>query len=447
MNRHLGPTLHNIVAVARREFMFRGRTRTFRFTTALLVVVGIALALAPVIIRWIDRGSTGDRVEVVVRAADVGFDIPATLGTALNNPAGMPSLPGVGGPPAYEVAAAADVEASRLHVLSGSTVALLVVDRTPGGDLSFDLISKEGLLSRTAQLIRAATAPIAVQDRLNRAGLTPGDQAALFAPPVFSFSPADPDSPGRGSSAEAFIGAYTVAFTLSILLFMAIILYGQWVAFSVAEEKNSRVMEIVLAAATPFQLLAGKVTGVGALALVQYLIVLVPSAAAVLLQGEIAKLVLGEGGGAASLPQGLSLGLLAAFGVLFVLGFALYAVLYAGAASLVNRQEDVNQIVAPLTIISVGGYLVASYAGTGLIPIDAPLVVVLSYVPFFSPYLMLTRFGQGAASGVEVAVAILILAASIPFALGVAARLYRSGVLLYGQSPTPRTLFRALRGR
>ena len=84
-------------------------------------------------------------------------------------------------------------------------------------------------------------------------------------------------------------------------------------------------------------------------------------------------------------PAGLSIGLLLTFGVMLVLGFAVYASLYAGAASLVSRQEDINQIVAPLTFVSVGGYLVSTYAGTGLIPIDSPLVVVLSFVPLFSP--------------------------------------------------------------
>ena len=148
--------------------------------------------------------------------------------------------------------------------------------------------------------------------------------------------------------------------------------------------------------------MSGKVVGVGGLALVQYIVVLIPSAAALIFQDRIAALVLG-GSSNVALPEGISLGLLVVFGVMFVLGFALYAVLYAGAASLVSRQEDVNQIVAPLTIISVGGYLVASYAGTGLIPIDSPLVVVLSFIPFFSPYLMLTRMGQGTAGPAEIA--------------------------------------------
>jgi ABC-2 type transport system permease protein len=95
----------------------------------------------------------------------------------------------------------------------------------------------------------------------------------------------------------------------------------------------------------------------------------------------------------------------------------------------------------------VGGYLVATYAGTGLIPIDSPIVVILSFVPLFAPYLMLTRLGSGTAAPWEVVVAVVLLLIAIPIALSIAARLYRSGVLMYGQRPTPRTLWRALRAR
>jgi ABC-2 type transport system permease protein len=446
MKPSLSTNVRNILAIARREFMFRGRTRTFRFTTVILVVVGVGLALAPVIIRFVDRGSTGDRIEVIVGDTKPGVDVPLVLGSILNAPApGTPASSDA--TPAYRVEATTDdLATARARVVDGKSGALLVLGRTPSGDLSFTLYSNDGLISRRAILIQQAASSIAIQDRLSRSGLTPAEAAGLFAPPSVSVLPADPAKPNHGSdSGEQLAGQFTISFALSILLFMAIILYGQWVAFSVAEEKNSRVMEVVLAAATPFQLLSGKVVGVGGLALLQYVIVLVPSAAAVIFQDRIAALIFG-GTSTVDLPQGISLTLLAVFGVMFVLGFALYAVLYAGAASLVSRQEDVNQIVAPLTIISVAGYLVATYSSTGLIPIDSPLVVILSFVPFFSPYLMLTRLGQDAASPIEVVVAVVLLALFIPVALWVAARLYRSGVLLYGQRPTPRTLFRALRG-
>ncbi len=446
MSPGLAANVRNTVAIARREFVWRGRTRTFRLTTAVLVVVGVAVALAPVIIRFIDRSSTGDRIEVAVNDTAPGIDIPAALGLLLNGPDQEPG-DGVDASPNVVIEATSDIEAGRARVVDGSTSALLVVDRTAAGELEFTLYSKDPVVTRNSLLIRQAASSIVVQDRLSRAGIPAIDQAAVFAPPTFLIEPADPgasnDSPRSG---EDFAASYAISFTLSILLFMAVILYGQWVAFSVAEEKNSRVMEVVLAAATPFQLLTGKVIGVGSLALLQYVVVLVPSTAAILFQDRIAALIFG-GSGSGGLPEGLSLPLLGLFGIMLVLGFAFYAVLYAGAASLVSRQEDVNQIVAPLTLVSVGGYLVASYVGTGLIPIDSPLVIVLSFIPFFSPYLMLTRVGLGTASPLEVALAILLLVAFIPVALWVAARLYRSGVLLYGQPPTPRTLIRALRGR
>jgi ABC-2 type transport system permease protein len=435
--------------------MSRARTRTFRITTVVLVAGGIALALAPVLFQWLEGESRGDRVEVVVGDAAPNLDVVTALGQILNAASG-PSIPVAGQDvaPKFVVIAGADVAAARAHVLDGSSYAALALARAPdaAGDLAFDLYSKDGALSRKVQLIRQAAISITIQDRLTRAGVSPIDQAHLFTPPAFEVLPADPKAPPGVNPNDNPTG-FLVGFGLSIAIFMAIILYGQWIAYSVAEEKNSRVMEVVLAAATPFQLLSGKVIGVGALAILQYVIVAIPMIVAIVFQGQVAALLLGgaaggagAGGGGAS-SAGISLGTIAAFGVLFVLGFAIYACLYAGAASLVSRQEEINQIVAPLTFVSVAGYLVATYAGTGLIPIDSPLVIVLSFVPLFSPYLMLTRLSLGTAGLADVAVAVALLALSIPAVLWLAARLYRSGVLMYGQSPSPRTLWRALRAR
>ncbi|NJD29127.1 MAG: ABC transporter permease [Chloroflexi bacterium] len=442
-------TIPNIRAVARREFMWRLRTRTFKFTTVLLVVAGVGLALLPTIFALIDREGTGDRGEVVVGDAAPSVDVVTALNTILNT-ADVSPIPidsKNDAAPRFNVVASGDLAASRAHVVDGSSVAALALGRSAEGDLTFELYSKDGAIARRTQLIRQAAISITIQDRLTRAGIPPIDQARLFNPPEFEVLPADPNAkPGPESSIEA-ASAFFVAFGLSVTLFMAIILYGQWIAFSVAEEKNSRVMEVVLAAATPFQLLAGKVIGVGALGLAQFLLVAVATGAAIIFQGQIASIILGGDPGSISLPEGLSLGLLGVFLVMFVLGFGLYATLYAGAAALVSRQEDINQIVAPLTLVSVAGYLVATYAGTGLIPIDSPLVIVMSYIPLFSPYLMMTRFGIGAAGPLEVLVAIVLLALTVPVALWIAARLYRSGVLMYGQAPTPRTLVRALLAR
>jgi len=443
-------TLPNVASVARREFVSRARTRTFRLTTIVLVLGGVALALAPVLFRLVEGEPSGERVEVVAGDAPLNIDVVTALGQILNAQSGaQPTVPGAGGPaPQFEVVASDDLALSRQHVVEGSTTAVLALGRSAGSlDLKFDLYSKDGPLSRRVQLLQQAAITITIQDRLTRAGVSPIDQARLFTPPEFEVLPADPDAAPTlpGSSTDPLL--FFASFALTIAIFMAIILYGQWIAYSVAEEKNSRVMEVVLAAATPFQLLTGKVIGVGALAIVQYVVVAIPTIAALLFQGQIAAALLGGEAPSIDVGAGLSIPLIATFGVMLVLGFTMYASLYAGAASLVSRQEDINQIVAPLTIVSVVGYLVATYAGTGLLEIDSPLVVALSFIPLFSPYLMLTRLSLGTAGPVDVVIAVVLLCVTIPVALWIAARLYRSGVLMYGQSPGARTLWRALRAR
>jgi ABC-type Na+ efflux pump, permease component len=427
----------------------RARTRTFKATTVLLVVVSLGIALAPILIRWLDTGSGATTIEVYLGDSKPSVDIPAALSGLLNAEApttGGSSGTGQPAKPKYELVETDDVTAARARVQDGTSGGLMIVSRTAStGDLAFVFVTKGSILDRAVLVTQQAVATIAVQDRLTHAGIPPIDQAKLFAPPNVTIQRPDPNDTSGITSAEDFANNFTVGFVLAIVLFMAIILYGQWVAYSVVEEKSSRVIEVVLGAASPFELLGGKVVGVGALAITQYAIVFLPAALAVLFQDQIAARVLG-GTPAVALSAGLSIPLLLAFGAFFVLGFALYAVLYAGAAALVSRTEDINQIVAPLTIISVAGYLVAVYSSTGLIDPKSTFVVVMSYIPFFSPYLMLSRLGAGLAGPLEAIVAMVILVVTVPIALWVAARFYAAGVLMYGQRPSLRLMLRVLRG-
>ena len=437
----------NVFVIARREYVARGRTRTFKGTTALLVIVGLAIALAPVIFEYLDRGSTGTTIEVSVGDSNPSVDVAAALNVLLNvGPTGATSGSSTQAPQ-YHVVTTTDIAGARLRVADGKSAGLLIVTRNASGELEFAYATKASAIDRASLVVQQAVSSIAVQDRLSRAGIPPIDQAKLFAGPTYTVQAPDGSAPTGPSSAEGLVNQLASGFVLAIVLFMAIILYGQWVAYSVVEEKSSRVMEVILGAATPFELLGGKVLGVGGLAITQYVIVFVPAAVALLLQGQIAALVLGGAAGSIALPSGISIGLLLAFGVFFVLGFALYAALYAGAAALVSRTEDINQIVAPLTLVAAAGYLVAVYSSIGVLDPNSKLVVIMSYVPFFSPYLMLSRLGAGLVGPVEVLVAIAILAVSVPVAIWVAARLYSAGVLMYGQRPSLRLMVRVLRGR
>lgn len=437
-------TVRNILTVARREFTWRGRTRTFAISTAILVVVAVGVALAPVLLRVANRFDTADRLAVHEGTAAPTVAVAPAL-EALLNATRDTSLQGTQGanPGGFIVTTVTDLAAARADVEAGRLKGVLALERTPAGELAFTLYSKMQPFERTPQLIQQAVTALTIQDRLARRGIPPGDQAVLFAPPAFEHAPPSGPASGPGST-EQLIGGSIIGFALTIFIFIAIMLYGQWVAMSVAEEKSSRVMEVVLGAARPFELMTGKVIGVGALGLAQYAIVFIPTVLAIVFQDRIAALILG-GTASTELPSGLTVPLLAAFGVFFVLGFALYATLYAGVASLVSRQEDVNQIVGPLTMISTAGYMIAAYSSSGLIEMSSTLVRLLSYIPFLSPYIMLTRMALGQVEPWEPVLAIAVLLVTILGALWLAARIYGAGVLLYGQKPSLRNFVQALR--
>jgi ABC-2 type transport system permease protein len=168
----------------------------------------------------------------------------------------------------------------------------------------------------------------------------------------------------------------------------------------VAEEKSSRVMELMLNAATPGEMLAGKVLGVGGAGLTQLAAIVLPAAIVVALQVPLTRLVLGED--AADTPlAGLTPSILVAFVVFFLLGFLLTALVYAAAGSLVSRQEDVQQVALPMLMISFVAYFAAFFASGAP---GAAWVAPLSWVPFFSPYVMLARLTPAAAPAGALAV-------------------------------------------
>ena len=137
--------------------------------------------------------------------------------------------------------------------------------------------------------------------------------------------PLDPQE----TASRAFLGIVFV-----VLLFMSVVIYGMWVATGVAAEKSSRVMELMISAASPRQMLTGKVVGIGLAGLTQYVAIAVPALAVLAFQDRIAEAILGSDWAAGAPLVGLSPALLAGYGVFFLLGFTLFALIYAAMGSL-----------------------------------------------------------------------------------------------------------------
>ena len=428
--------LPNIRAVARRELTVRVRTRAFRLGTLALLIGVVAIAFAPVIVSIIEGAST-DKI-AVYNATGAAADPVATLDAVLNPPGGDPDA-------AIVVVPVSDLQAGLRDERAGTYVGLLTISRGASGDLSIRFYSDEGPVSRVPQLVAQAAGTLTAQDRLVQLGVEPAAQASLFAPSDYRVENTDPEESGAPKSIIEGGSEAVLGFGLTILIFMMILLYGNWVAMSVVEEKSSRVMEVILNAATPFQLLTGKVLGVGAVAGIQYVLILAVGGAALLLQDPITSLILGQQAADVALPQGLTAGVLLLFVAYGVLGFLLYAVLYAAAGSLVSRQEDVNSVVQPLTMLAALGYIVAAYTAVGLIDVGGAVMTFLSLFPFTSPFVVVSRAMEGTIAPWEIVASLAILAGSIVGALWLAARVYAAGVLLYGQRPSARRIIDLVR--
>ena len=425
----LGPFLRNVRLVARREYRVRVRSRAFVLSTLLLAAVAAGTGLVPILVRALDREAV---VRLAVHADDAALQDLAvrSLDTVLNGRTQLDPT----AKQAWAIEPAADVPAARARVVRGDLAGLLLVGRDAVGTPSFEYVTNAPPGGRQVVLMRLATLAVAVNDRVGTVGGLVGD---------FQVTAADPAAPVPRPETDAASRAI-LATILVILVFITSVTYGMWVATSVAEEKGSRVMEVMLNAATSGELLGGKVLGVGAAGLTQYAAIVVPAVGVLIVQAPLARLLLGDGGADDGPLVGLTGGILLAFGVFFLLGFALSALLYAAAGSLVSRQEDVQQVALPMLLLSFGGYIAAAIATNAP---DAAWVAPLSLVPFFSPYLMLVRLMVGHVSAGEVALAVALLVAAIAAALWLAIRVYRAGVLLYGQRPTLRAVVEAARAR
>jgi ABC-2 type transport system permease protein len=430
----------NALHVARREYLFRVRGRAFIITTALLAVAIVGLTLLPTILAAVGVADP-PRIGVAVEADDVPADPVLVVQAALTVGSGSSETQEDEPKQSADrprVTRVDNTEAAASAVRDGDLDALLTITRDDQGDLAFEYLGSASPTNQTRLLITQAATTLALSDRLERAGIGPDETAQLFRPPSFTITPVDPDD---ARDAEDFGTAYILAYAVVILTFMAILTYGNWVAQSVAEEKSGRVMELLVTAATPRQLLTGKVLGTGAAGLTQYAVIVAAAALGFFANGPIAETFGGAGQAPIALPD-LDVAMVVAFTGFFLLGFLLYSTLYAAAGSMVSRIEDVQQAVGPLIFLAVGGYFAAF---TGLNDPEADWVGMVSIIPFFSPYLMPARMLLTSVGIGEVLLAFALLAVTLVLAILVASRIYSAGVLMYGQRVGLRSVWRATR--
>jgi ABC-2 type transport system permease protein len=407
------------------------RSRPFYASTVLLAALADLVAFLPVVIRLVDRDTT---TTIAVVADD-----PALAQQTATVMRGFLNLSGGGaGEGGYDFGITADRQGIDGDVAAGVYDAAIVAERDPGGRLDFTFLTGQGIGSDRTQFVAIGTFAVAIFEwsAANQAAGGP----AFQQPSLEVLAAAGPNAGGAPLGPSEIAGRQLLGTVLVVVLFLTIVIYGMWVAAGVASEKETRVMELLISSASPRQLVLGKVFGIGVAGLLQYLAILLPALLALAAQDSVAS-ALGLSGGVSPPFAGIAPTLFVAYGAFFVLGFTLYALIYAAAGSLVSRVEDLQVIALPMSLIGIAGYLQAVLALSGGL---SGFLRISSYVPFWSPFVMFTRLTVGRVAAWELALAYGLLVGAIGLVAALAIRTYAAGVLLYGQRPGPGRLLRAV---
>lgn len=365
--------------VAGREVAVRLRERAFQGATLLSVVIVLAIvALAAAL-------DGDDTSTITVVRGDADSARVAALA--------QQSLARVG--TRADIRRADALPVARTDVRDGTTDVAIIGSGA-------QILVRDGLDDTVAQALQSAVTARALELQAGGAAV----RKIVADPPRLTVRRLEPDDSGAAG----------VAFVAALLLYGQLITFGLWVANGIAEEKGSRVIELLLSATRPLALLAGKVAGIGLLGFGQLLLV------------GAAGLAAGVGLDVIDLDGGVA-GALGATLLFFVLGYAVYAALFAVVGSLVSRQEDVQSTASPLVLVLVGAFFVAVQA---LQSPTSTLAGIAAIVPFSSPLVMPARLITGDAGPADAVVAAALLIGTAIAVLTLAARVYTRTILRTG---------------
>lgn len=279
--------------------------------------------------------------------------------------------------------------------------------------------------------IRNSVNTILVNDRLIKSGIEPKLIDKLTRKiPMDLVKISD-----KGEENESDFGVeYFSTFFFVMILYMTLILYGQSIMRSIIQEKNSRITEVLLSSVNPFEMMAGKIFGQGAVGLTQYLIWSVVGIAITVY-------------GASMLPIqmdsiNLSPMLFVYFIIFYILGFFLFSTLYAGVGVITNTEQEAQQTSMPITLLLIVpiimlGMLVKNPGSDG--------VMIMSMIPFFSPIIMFARINLIQPPALEIWGSVLLLVLTIIGAIWLVGKIYRVGILMQGKRPNLPEIMRWIR--
>lgn len=375
---------------ARREVRERVRSRAYRVSTVVQVLAVVAVAAVLSLTGGSDTTTvdvgvyspTGDRVVDLANEAGQGADIEFTTR----------ELP--------------DRSAARAAIAEGEIDAAVGQGR---------MLVADDITGEAAAVLDRARSTDSLDRSLATAGLAPGEVNSIVR---------SQNAPPEQVAVDSGDGGGGIAFIATLLLYLALIFCGYAVSSGVVEEKSTRVVELIINAIKPRDLLAGKVVGIGLVGLAQLALIVVAGVGTALVLGEI------------DLPTS-TLATAALSLLFFILGFALYGCAFAVAGAMVSRQEDSQTTTGPVMILLVGAYI---FSISALGDADSGLAVAGTLFPPFAPLVVPARAAAGALPPEQLLLSVILMIAACALLIRFAGRVYESAVLRMGSPMTFRQL-------
>jgi ABC-2 type transport system permease protein len=387
-----------VALLAKREFLERARSKPFIITMSLITVA--ILAIGPVV--SVLSGGDDEATKIGLTGEE-----PSGIEQELHSQATLFDL---------------EIEVDRFMnrdeaetALTDGNIAVVLVDGT-------EIVFQEESSSRLTALLRSAVNTTVKTEALTRLGLSESEISLVVEPiPIEVTTLEEQDVQDDAKRGAAFAGA--------ILLYISIIMFGQFVAMGTVEEKQNRVVEVILSRVRPWQVLVGKVVGIGFLGLLQLLIL----AGAAYASAQLADL-----------PDidvaAIGLPIIASLFFWFILGYTFYAFLYAAVGSTVSRQEDLQGAIMIPIILIMPGYLLAIFAAENP---EALLPTVASWLPPWAPFVMPVRIAAGVTQPWEIVVAVVGTVLGAVALVWIGSRVYSGALLRTGSKVKLREAWKA----
>ena len=425
-----------VFVVFKREYLERVRSRWFIVATVLGPLFMAGIIIVPGLLAA--RTKSSSQLTNVIVLDATGTDLGTRVAGALAKIDSTGPRPRVERVAPAGLSAAAD---SALHVvMTHGAQGYLVLDDSTLTGAQARYAGRNATSLADVGTLRNTLQRTVLDMRLERAGINPDSVAKLTGIKLdFKTDKVTDKGLESGGGISSIIFGYAIAF----LLYMMIALYGQNMLRGVLEEKTTRVAEVVVSSVKPDALLAGKILGVGCVALTQ---VAVWTLSAIYLASFSVQIVRAMGGSAADaasihMPT-VSVGVGMALLLFFILGFMFYSSLFAAVGAMVSNQEDVQQAQLPVMLPLIAAIVLM---GPVLANPSSTLARVASWVPFSAPIIMPMRMALIPISWTELSATLAGLALACYAAIWVSARIYRVGLLMYGKRPTMRELIKWIR--